>query len=466
VGFGDEELISKLLYGLDQRFETIVNVIEQIDADALVWADIVRRLKNYENLNNNNHQPKSYNTTSRMANAKEDSSAPMLMIREQWRISESKTNSHPTRNNNRRNNNNNRNRTNSNTSAKSQAKWFNFHKVNTHSDQECFFQNRRSSNNNPGTNSRNNIIRNNNNNTEDMDTCLMLKSVQSPNISKKCSNSHSSSFYIDSAASKSYISNLNLFDSFTNKIGTTNVEIGDGSIISTNGIGNIGIFDQIFYGSNLAFNILSVYDLSRHGLHVEFFGNFCRILDGYKNCLLQISRGSDNLFSINIDQVRELSSILESKLSDISAKSEFINSPTSNLGSNDLQNPEIENSDIIPSDLDEPSDLLIADAKDIDPTQLWHCRLGHVNVPGIITCFKNGLVNGENAKFSNLNPKYFCPTCPISKSVVKSFSSDSHNTSNKALDLIFTELCGPYGTKSIGGNIFMITFTDCYSKFV
>ena len=344
VGFGDEELISTLLYGLDQRFETIVNVIEQIDADALVWADIVRRLKNYENLKNNNHQPKSYNTTTRMANAKEDSSAPMLMTREQWRISESKTNFHPIRNNNRRNNNNNRNRTNSNTSAKSQAKWCNFHKVNTHSDQECFFQNRRSSNNNPRTNSRNNIIRNNNNNTEDMDTCLMLKCVQSPNISKKCSNSHSSSFYIDSAASKSYISNLNLFDSFTNKIGTTNVEIGDGSIISTNGIGNIGIFDQIFYGSNLAFNILSVYDLSRHGLHVEFFGNFCRILDGYKTFLLQISRGSDNLFSINIDQVRELSSILESKLSDISAKSEFINSPTSNLASNDLQNPEIENS--------------------------------------------------------------------------------------------------------------------------
>ena len=35
VGFADEELLSTLLYGLDYRFENILNVIEQLDVEAL-----------------------------------------------------------------------------------------------------------------------------------------------------------------------------------------------------------------------------------------------------------------------------------------------------------------------------------------------------------------------------------------------------------------------------------------------
>ena len=61
IGFGDQELISTLLYGLDERYETIVNLIEQMDVDVLEWIDIVRRLRNFEDLNHNNHNGRSTN---------------------------------------------------------------------------------------------------------------------------------------------------------------------------------------------------------------------------------------------------------------------------------------------------------------------------------------------------------------------------------------------------------------------
>ena len=70
IGYGDEDLISTLLYGLDQRFKNIVNVIEQLDANALTWNEIVRRLRNYEILNNHQHQPKN-NNNSKPVNEKD-----------------------------------------------------------------------------------------------------------------------------------------------------------------------------------------------------------------------------------------------------------------------------------------------------------------------------------------------------------------------------------------------------------
>ena len=67
--------------------------------------------------------------------------------------------------------------------------------------------------------------------------------------------------YLDSAAINSYISNLSLFDAFSNNSFSQPVEIGDGSKIDTKRVGNIGKFTDIYYAPDLAFNLMSVNDL-------------------------------------------------------------------------------------------------------------------------------------------------------------------------------------------------------------
>ena len=200
VGFGDEELISTLLNGLDQRFENIVNVIKQSDANALTWNEIVRRLRNFENLNNNQHQPKN-NNNSKPVNTKEESSTPLLMTREQWRNSESKSNF----SNQRNNKNSNNGPKIKNFGSRNNQKWCSFHRVNSHNDSECFDLNNQQRKPN---NARNNILRQNNAISDHYDTCLIVKNYSDPTYAKKQLKTHCNLFYIDSAASKSYASDL------------------------------------------------------------------------------------------------------------------------------------------------------------------------------------------------------------------------------------------------------------------
>ena len=458
VGFGDEELLSTLLYGLDSRYETIVNLIEQLDNDVLEWNDVVRRLRNFENMNGNNQQSKNYNKNKSIS-VKEEIHTPLLMTRQQWINAESKSNN-TNRRNNKKDNRNNRNFSGNNNNSNNNIKWCSFHKVNTHNDNECHYLTKK--NNNP---SRGNIMRSNVNNLDDTDTCLMLKCSEDLSQPSKQATSSSTSFYLDSAASKSYISNLSLFDTFSNGIFAQQVEIGDGSRISAKGKGQIGNFNNIYYAPDLAFNLMSLNDFSERGFTVEFSKNNCHILDGLKNRLLSISKGTDNLYSINIDQLRDLSNYIDSNIScNISDLPPAI-LESEIYGNSNAEVTPTENFINSPHIIGNFDELLISDAKDLNPSEVLHCRFGHANIPGILSSIRNRNVSGINFNISDIDPKYFCSKCPLGKSIVKPFSKDNHMHSDNKLDLIFTDLCGPYGTLSKGKNRFIITFTDNFSKY-
>jgi hypothetical protein len=262
-------------------------------------------------MNNNNHQAKN-NNKNKSFNIKEEMHTPLLMTRQQWINSESKSNNTNQRNL-KKDNRNNRNARNNNNNNNNNIKWCSFHKVNSHNDNECYYLTKK--NNNP---SRGNIMRSNLNNQDESDTCLMLKCSEDLSQPSKQAKSSSTSFYLDSAASKSYISNLSLFDTFSNGIFSQQVEIGDGSRISAKGKGQIGIFNNIYYAPDLAFNLMSLNDFSERGFTVEFSNNKCHILDGLKNRLISIPKGTDNLYSINIDQLRDLSNYIDSNSCNIS----------------------------------------------------------------------------------------------------------------------------------------------------
>ena len=454
VGFGDEEMISTLLYGLDSRYSTIVNMIEQLDVDHLEWNDVVRRVRNFENLNHSSSSSKNNTSKFRRFSDKEESNTQVLMTRAQWENSEKK----PSFNNRQSNKQSKNQKPKSNNKGN---KWCTFHKTNSHNNGECYYLNKKNNNNDHV-----NISISNNANEDKYDTCLMVRTSSGNFSANSDINLKSESFYLDSAASKSYVCNLELFDEFSNKVSGQKIEIGDGSVLNVSGVGRIGIFDQIFYSPHLAFNLVSVHDFLKYGFSVEFSGNLCSIFNINKVCILKIFKGSDNLFSININQLREFQSNSgETNFRNINHDTVVNSAPINSSETIDIYDNACvdENSNEISMEM---VNLLIADAKDIDISELLHRRLCHVNLNGIISCIRNQCVTGIKVNVNDLNPDYFCTICPLSKSTTKSFPSFSHMESSSMLELIFTDLCGPYGVLSKGGSKYMLTFTDNYSKFV
>ena len=79
---------------------------------------------------------------------------------------------------------------------------------------------------------------------------------------------------------------------------------------------------------------------------------------------------------------------------------------------------------------------------------LIHNRLGQANVYGNISSLRNKILSGINVLFSDIDPNYFCSTCPFSKSTIKPIRDYTNTTFELILGLIYTDLCGPNGISS------------------
>ncbi|GKA43539.1 pol polyprotein [Tanacetum coccineum] len=94
----------------------------------------------------------------------------------------------------------------------------------------------------------------------------------------------------------------------------------------------------------------------------------------------------------------------------------------------------------------------------IDPSFLWHSRLGHVNFRSLQRMINLGMLpKCSKDKISK------CEICVESK-----YTSHSHKSvekSNEILGLIHTDLCDFKATPSRGGKNYYITFIDDCSKF-
>lgn len=58
-----------------------------------------------------------------------------------------------------------------------------------------------------------------------------------------------------------------------------------------------------------------------------------------------------------------------------------------------------------------------------------------------------------------------CMTCAVCKISAKPYKNYASVQSNNLLELVHTDLCGPLGTKSLGGASYFITFIDDYSRY-
>ncbi|KAJ9566849.1 hypothetical protein OSB04_002815 [Centaurea solstitialis] len=99
-------------------------------------------------------------------------------------------------------------------------------------------------------------------------------------------------------------------------------------------------------------------------------------------------------------------------------------------------------------------------SKDIeDQTYLWHCRLGHINKKRVELLQKGGLLGTFDFKpFSN------CESCLSGKMTKHPFNKDNERA-NDLLEIIHTDVCGPFSHEARGGYRYFITFTDDFSRY-
>jgi transposase InsO family protein len=91
-------------------------------------------------------------------------------------------------------------------------------------------------------------------------------------------------------------------------------------------------------------------------------------------------------------------------------------------------------------------------------SKLWHCRLGHISRGRIERLVKNEIL--PPLEFSDLEQ---CIEC-IKGKFVKSIKKGAKRSA-RILEIIHTDICGPFPVKSVDGYDSFITFTDDYSRY-
>ena len=95
----------------------------------------------------------------------------------------------------------------------------------------------------------------------------------------------------------------------------------------------------------------------------------------------------------------------------------------------------------------------------INQTQLWHLRLGHINLKRI-----QRLVSCETLATLTLEQLPLCQNCIQGKMTKRSFTAKGVRARG-CLDLIHSYVCGPFSVHARGGCEYFITFTDDYSRY-
>ena len=95
----------------------------------------------------------------------------------------------------------------------------------------------------------------------------------------------------------------------------------------------------------------------------------------------------------------------------------------------------------------------------MNPTYLWHCRLGHINENRIKKLHSSGIL--ESFDYESYDK---CESCLLGKMTKSPFTGSSERASD-LLGIIHTDVCGPMSTSARGGFSYFITFTDDYSRY-
>ena len=96
---------------------------------------------------------------------------------------------------------------------------------------------------------------------------------------------------------------------------------------------------------------------------------------------------------------------------------------------------------------------------DLNPTYMWHCRLGHISEKRMKKLHSDGLLTSFD--FESYET---CEACLLGKMTKTLFTGFPERASD-LLELIHTDVYGPMSSITRGGFQYFITFTDDLSRY-
>ena len=249
-----------------------------------------------------------------------------------------------------------------------------------------------------------------------VDACLVeLNLLETP--------SKTPSWYLDSGATHHVSGDSSIFSSIHSTSGTQ-VRSAGGQSHNVAGVGNVDIqlssgsiktISSVLYTPGITKNLLSVGTLTDHNKTLIFRQNGCFVLD-------------NDTLQMEIFAPRETAKGLYRLSGAHTTSGPVVNMIYSN-----------------------------------SPATLWHKRLGHFHPKGLQRMFNFGAVKGlPPLHFSN----QLCASCHLGKNARKKMPKQTRHHTTQILELIHSDVCGPFRVKSLGGCQYFTTFIDDYSKRV
>ena len=232
-------------------------------------------------------------------------------------------------------------------------------------------------------------------------------------------------FYIDSGASSHMVYDRNCFDEYHELPKRMPVRLGNGDIVYAIGKGTVGM-STVFHSVQQTFSLQNVYhvpDLTDNFISVSAMTRVGKLIAVFNKSGVEIKDNETKetlAYGKLVGGIYLLTCKMRASLNMVCTKDE---SAENNL-------------------------------------KLWHRRLGHCSVDRL----KSALGQSEMEKLENVDMDDYCMGCIKGKSVKAPFPKQEEISSKNVLDLIHTDVCGPFSCKSAGGADYFVTFIDDYSR--
>ena len=118
--------------------------------------------------------------------------------------------------------------------------------------------------------------------------------------------------------------------------------------------------------------------------------------------------------------------------------------------------------DVLSSGSSEPESANVASSKEVD-WDLWHQRFGHLNGAQLGSMISKGTVRDAEPPKGACTLS-FCEGCVEGKMHQLPCPATNQIRSKHRLELIHTDVCGPFTPHSLGGSRYFVTFVDDYSR--
>lgn len=214
-------------------------------------------------------------------------------------------------------------------------------------------------------------------------------------------------------------------------IGTYKLNVGTYNIVLT----------EVLYAPGMRRNLISVPMLVKKGYDVRFYrqqklGFLTVTIGKHGQALVRgaLDPGHD-LFKLNVIE------------NSVSIASAFNALSYENLNNNDNDN---DNEDLL--------EYIMPLSVNVVDSLTWHMRLCHPGKQKLEKIIKMGLL--PELKKIDYDT---CEHCPIGKMTRKPFLMGER--ANELLEIVHSDICGPFSVKTHGGKEYFITFIDDYSKY-